>query len=49
MAGRLLTQVDEAVGAVGRDGAYDKQKVFDALHAAEWSRDSAPHRAAQRR
>ena len=27
----LLTQVDEAVGAVGGDGAYDKQKVFDAL------------------
>ena len=27
----LLDQVDEAVGAVGGDGAYDKQKVFDAL------------------
>ena len=27
----LLTQVDEAVRAVGGDGAYDKQKVFDAL------------------
>ena len=27
----LLTQVDEAVAAVGGDGAYDKQKVFDAL------------------
>ena len=27
----LLTQVDEAVGMVGGDGAYDKQKVFDAL------------------
>ncbi len=27
----LLTQVDEAVGAAGGDGAYDKQKVFDAL------------------
>ena len=27
----LLTQVDEAVGVVGGDGAYDKQKVFDAL------------------
>ena len=27
----LLTPVDEAVGAVGGDGAYDKQKVFDAL------------------
>ena len=27
----LLTQVDEAVEAVGGDGAYDKQKVFDAL------------------
>ena len=27
----LLTQVDDAVGAVGGDGAYDKQKVFDAL------------------
>ena len=27
----LLSQVDEAVGAVGGDGAYDKQKVFDAL------------------
>ena len=27
----LLAQVDEAVGAVGGDGAYDKQKVFDAL------------------
>jgi len=29
----LLTQVDEAVGVVGGDGAYDKQKVFDALAA----------------
>ena len=29
--GPLLTQVDEAVGTVGGDGAYDKQKVFDAL------------------
>ena len=27
----LLTQVDEAVAAVGGDGAYDRQKVFDAL------------------
>ena len=27
----LLTQVDEAVGMIGGDGAYDKQKVFDAL------------------
>ena len=27
----LLTQVDEAVAAVGGDGAYDKHKVFDAL------------------
>ena len=27
----LLTQVDEAVEAVGGDGAYDKQKVFDTL------------------
>ena len=27
----LLTQVDEGVGAVGGDGAYDKRKVFDAL------------------
>ena len=27
----LLAQVDEAVGAVGGDGAYDQQKVFDAL------------------
>ena len=27
----LLAQVDEAVGAVGGDGAYDKHKVFDAL------------------
>ena len=27
----VLTQVDEAVEAVGGDGAYDKQKVFDAL------------------
>ena len=27
----LLTPVDEAVGAVGGDGAYDQQKVFDAL------------------
>ena len=27
----LLTQVDEAVEAVGGDGVYDKQKVFDAL------------------
>ena len=27
----LLTQIDEAIGAVGGDGAYDKQKVFDAL------------------
>ena len=27
----LLTQVDAAVEAVGGDGAYDKQKVFDAL------------------
>ena len=27
----LLAQVEEAVGAVGGDGAYDKQKVFDAL------------------
>ena len=27
----LLTQVDEAVAAVGGDGAYDKQKVFDML------------------
>ena len=27
----LLTQVEEAVAAVGGDGAYDKQKVFDAL------------------
>ena len=27
----LLTQIDEAVGTVGGDGAYDKQKVFDAL------------------
>ena len=27
----LLTQVDEGVGVVGGDGAYDKQKVFDAL------------------
>ena len=27
----LLTQVDGAVEAVGGDGAYDKQKVFDAL------------------
>ena len=27
----LLSQVDEAVGAIGGDGAYDKQKVFDAL------------------
>ena len=27
----LLSQVDEAVEAVGGDGAYDKQKVFDAL------------------
>ena len=27
----LLAQVDDAVGAVGGDGAYDKQKVFDAL------------------
>ena len=27
----LLTQVDDAVGAVGGDGAYDKQKVFNAL------------------
>ena len=29
----LLTQVDEAVEAVGGDGAYDKQKGFDALAA----------------
>ena len=29
----LLTQVDEAVGAVGGDGAYDRHKVFDALAA----------------
>ena len=27
----LLTQVEAAVEAVGGDGAYDKQKVFDAL------------------
>ena len=27
----LLSQVDQAVGAVGGDGAYDRQKVFDAL------------------
>ena len=27
----LLIQVEEAVKAVGGDGAYDKQKVFDAL------------------
>ena len=27
----LLAQVEEAVGVVGGDGAYDKQKVFDAL------------------
>ena len=27
----LLAQVDDAVGAVGGDGAYDKQKGFDAL------------------
>ena len=27
----LLAQVDEAVGAVGGDGAYDRHKVFDAL------------------
>ena len=27
----LLTQVEETVEAVGGDGAYDKQKVFDAL------------------
>ena len=27
----LLTQIDEAVGTVGGDGAYDKQKVFDVL------------------
>ena len=27
----LLAQVDDAVGAIGGDGAYDKQKVFDAL------------------
>ena len=27
----LLTQIDEAVGTVSGDGAYDKQKVFDAL------------------
>jgi len=27
----LLTQVDDGVGAIGGDGAYDKQKVFDAL------------------
>ena len=27
----LLTQVDEGVGAVGGDEAYDKRKVFDAL------------------
>ena len=27
----LLTQVDEAVEAVGGDGAYDRHKVFDAL------------------
>ena len=27
----LLAQVEEAVGAVGGDGAYDRQKVFDAL------------------
>ena len=27
----LLSQVDEAVGAVGGDGAYDRHKVFDAL------------------
>jgi len=29
----LLSQVDEVVEAVGGDGAYDKQKVFDALAA----------------
>ena len=29
----LLSQVEEAVGAVGGDGAYDRQKVFDALAA----------------
>ena len=29
----LLTQIDEAVGTVGGDGAYDKQKGFDALAA----------------
>ena len=27
----LLAQVDDAVGVVGGDGAYDKQKVFDTL------------------
>ena len=27
----LLAQVDEAVAAVGGDGAYDRRKVFDAL------------------
>ena len=27
----LLAQVDEAVAAVGGDGAYDRHKVFDAL------------------
>ena len=27
----LLSQVDEAVAAVGGDGAYDRHKVFDAL------------------
>ena len=27
----LLTQVDDGVGAIGGDGAYDKQKGFDAL------------------
>ena len=27
----LLTQIDEAVGTVGGDGAYDKQQGFDAL------------------
>ena len=39
----LLTQVDEAVAAVGGDGAYDRQKVFDALvtprHSMRFSPD----------
>ena len=46
----LNPTLDEAVGAVGGDGAYDQQKVFDALATPRSGPAIRPrHRAAQRR